>query len=116
MKDYPDHYKWITRKFGKVIAAHQELGMILHDAGPLNEKTGHLVQLAAAAAVRSEGAVHSHVKRALEAGASPEEIYHTLVLLTSTIGFPTTAAALSWARDLIETGSKAGFAERIPGR
>jgi 4-carboxymuconolactone decarboxylase len=116
MNDYPEHYNWITSKFGKVITAHQELGRILHDAGPLNEKTGHLVQLAAAAAVRSEGAVHSHVKRALAAGASPEEIYHTLVLLTSTIGFPTMAAALSWASDLIEPGAKTGFAERIPGR
>jgi 4-carboxymuconolactone decarboxylase len=102
MDDYPAHYNWIMNRFEKIIAAHQEMGKTLHAAGPLDQKTGQLVQLAAAAAIRSEGAVHSHVKRALEAGASPEEIYHTLVLLTSTIGFPTTAAALSWASDLIE--------------
>jgi len=32
--------------------------------------------------------VHSHVRRALAAGVKPEEIYHTLLLLVSTIGFP----------------------------
>ena len=51
------------------------------------------VQLAAAA-VRSEGAVHSHTRRALAVGAQTDEIYHTLILLTSTIGFPNVLAAL----------------------
>jgi alkylhydroperoxidase/carboxymuconolactone decarboxylase family protein YurZ len=38
----------------------------------------------------------------LESGAKPEEIYHTLILLTSTIGFPTVSAAVSWADDVIK--------------
>jgi len=45
--------------------------------------------------------VHSHVRRALVAGASGEEIQHSLLLLTSTIGFPTTMAALSWAEEIL---------------
>jgi 4-carboxymuconolactone decarboxylase len=102
MTEYPGHYNWITSKFGRVIEAHQRLGQEMVNAGPVDGKTGHLVQLAAAAAIRSEGAVHSHVKRALEAGAQPEEIYHSLVLLISTIGFPAAAAALSWAKDIAE--------------
>ncbi len=60
------------------------------------------MQLAAAAATRSEGAVHSHVRRALAAGAKPDEVYHALVLVVSTIGFPAVSAALSWARETIE--------------
>ena len=74
--------------------------------GPLDERTSQLVQLAAAAAIRSEGAVHSHTRRALEAGVSTEEIYHTLILLTSTLGFPTVSAALSWADDVLPKGKK----------
>src|SRR5689334_8736650 len=46
------------------------LGQAAADAGPLPEKTRYLVQLAAAAAIRSEGAVHSHARRALAAGAT----------------------------------------------
>jgi AhpD family alkylhydroperoxidase len=82
--------------------AHQKLGKKLKAAGPLDDKTGQLIKLAAAAASRSEGAVHSHIKRALKAGAKPDEVYHALLLLVSTVGFPTIAAALSWARDYIE--------------
>jgi AhpD family alkylhydroperoxidase len=103
MADYPKHYRWITTRFGKVMKAHQKLGEEVLSAGPLKRKHAHLVQLAAAAATRSEGAVHSHVRRALAAGAKPEEIYHALVLVVSTIGFPAVSAALSWARETIET-------------
>jgi alkylhydroperoxidase/carboxymuconolactone decarboxylase family protein YurZ len=98
----PANYLWINRTFGKAMKTHERLGKELLAAGPVSRKQAQLVQLAAAAAVRSEGAVHSHVKRALKAKARPAEIYHTLMLLTSTIGFPAVSAALSWAREIIE--------------
>ena len=102
MTKYSANYSWLVSKFDKVLQSHQELGKAVREAGPIDEKTAHLIQLAAAAAIRAEGGVHSHVKRALNLGATPEEIYHAIILLTSTIGFPSTAAALSWARDIIE--------------
>jgi len=89
-------------KFGKVMENHQEFGKALREAGPISEKDANLIQLAAAAATKAEGAVHSHVRRALDAGATQEEVYHAIILLTSTIGFPAVAAALSWARDIVE--------------
>ena len=75
------------------------------EKGPLKSKTSHLIQLAAAAAIRSEGAVHSHTRRALQAGAKPEEIYQAVLLLTSTIGFPTVSAALSWIDDVLTSSA-----------
>jgi hypothetical protein len=35
----------------------------------------------------------------LKAGATLDEVQHALLLLTSTIGFPAVAAALSWIDD-----------------
>ena len=102
MTQFTKNYDWILQHFGPVMEKQQNLGKALREAGPLDEKTSQLIQLAAAAATKAEGAVHSHVKRALKAGAAPEEIYHAIILLTSTVGFPSTAAALSWARDLIQ--------------
>ncbi len=102
MAQYSENYQWLLQKFNTVMEKNQDLGKAVRDAGPIDEKNSQLVQLAAAAATKAEGAVHSHVKRALKAGATPDEIYHTIVLLTSTIGFPNVAAALSWARDIIE--------------
>jgi len=100
----PKWYVTLERKHPKLINAVQELGRVIREEGPLDEKTTHLVQLAAAATLRSEGAVHSHAKRAVEAGAKREEICHAIIVLTSTIGFPTVSAALSWVADI--TGDK----------
>ena len=102
MTHYTNNYSWMIKKFSKVMESHQEFGKTLREAGPVNEKDANLIQLGAAAAIKAEGAVHSHVRRAQDAGASPDEIYHAIILLTSTIGFPSVAAALSWARDIIE--------------
>jgi 4-carboxymuconolactone decarboxylase len=98
---YPGWYSFIKANHGKFISALEQLGEAARQEGPLDAKTSHLIQLAAAAAIRSEGSVHSHVRRALKAGAKPEEIYHAVILLTSTIGFPNTSAALSWVFDVL---------------
>jgi len=50
--------------------------------------------------MQSEGSVCSHTRRALLAGATPEEIHHTLLLLVSTIGFPQAMAAFSWVEEV----------------
>jgi AhpD family alkylhydroperoxidase len=99
-KKPPEWYMTLEEKHPKFINAVQELGKAVRQEGPLDEKTAHLVQLAAAATSRSEGGVHSHARRAMEAGAKPEEIFHAIILLTSTIGFPAVSAALSWVSDI----------------
>ena len=101
MPEFPVQYLSIKKRFGKFYKALDNLGKAARNAGPVDEKTSQLIQLAAAASIRSEGAVHSHTRRALESGAHPEEIYHAIILLASTIGFPTVSAALSWADDII---------------
>ncbi|MBI5638897.1 MAG: carboxymuconolactone decarboxylase family protein [Nitrospirae bacterium] len=106
MAKLPDQYVGIRKRFKEYFSALNNLGKTARQAGPLNEKTSQLVQLAAAAAIRSEGSVHSHARRALEAGAKPEELYHALLLITSTVGFPTVSAALSWLDDVLEEKKK----------
>lgn len=98
----PKMYSSISKRYKELAGAVENLGKTARMLGPVDEKTSHLIQLSAAAAIRSEGSVHSHVRRAIEAGAKKEEIYHTLVLLTSTIGFPAVSAAISWTDDVIK--------------
>ena len=102
LKKTQKHYLKIQHQHPGFIEAVEELGTTLKLSGPLDEKTVQLLQLAAATALRSEGAVHSHVTRSLQAGASKEEVHHALIVLTSTIGFPSVMAGLSWADDIIE--------------
>ncbi len=101
MSKLPDQYTGLQKRYKDVISALENLGQAAKAAGPLDKKISELVQLAAAAAVHSEGSVHSHTRRALAAGANPDEIRHSIVLLMSTIGFPTVSAALSWVDDVL---------------
>jgi 4-carboxymuconolactone decarboxylase len=96
----PRNYQSLARQYPNFMAAVDALGMAAASAGPLAEKTRHLVQIAAAAALRSEGAVHSHARRALAAGATRDELQHAVIATTSTIGFPNVMAALSWINDV----------------
>jgi AhpD family alkylhydroperoxidase len=98
----PKHFRKLAERYPDVLDAVTALGESVREAGPLDAKTSELIQLAAAAATRSEGAVHSHARRAREAGATADEVHHALLLLTSTIGFPSVSAALSWVDDLID--------------
>ena len=92
--------------FPEVLSAVENLGSAIRQAGPIPEKTAELVQLAGAAATQMEGSVHSHTRRALQAGAAPREIYQTLLLLISTIGFPKVSAAITWAKDILTREKK----------
>ena len=101
-EELPQHYVSIKERFVDYGKKLSDLGQEVKDLGPLDNKTCELIQIAASAAIRSEGAVHSHVRRAIEAGASDEEVYQSVVLLTSTIGFPNVAAAISWVDDILK--------------
>lgn len=97
--ELPENHTRIRSRFPEMADAIDQLGKVVHEEGPIDRKTAHLIQLAAAVSIHSEGAAKSHVRRALDEGASEDEIYHSILLLTSTIGFPTMSAALSWVDD-----------------
>ncbi len=107
-KRIPGFYMNSKKRYPEFFSALEALGEAARAAGPLDAKTVRLIQLAAAAAVRSEGSVHSHARRAVEAGASPEEICHALIAVTSTIGFPNVSAAMSWVQDVIKDSGGRG--------
>lgn len=106
MHDLPDNYKTITERFKEYGKALDELGRVAKEIGPLDEKSCQLIQLAACAAIRSEGGVHSHARRAIMHGATDDELYHSLLILTSTIGYPNVAAGISWVEDIIKGSDK----------
>ncbi len=92
----------MQERFPEVLKAVQNLGTTVRTAGPLDNKTSELIQLGVAASLGSVGAVNSHARRALQAGASEEELQHALLLLISTIGFPKVAAALAWIQEVLD--------------
>ena len=101
-KKLPKAYRDLKERYGEYLGAVEKLGSTVKQAGPIGEKTAQLVQLTAAPAIRSAGAGHRHARGGPGAGATPEEIRHALILLTSTIGFPTVVAGLTWVGDILE--------------
>jgi len=97
----PTRYLQFQKRFPKVFQAYDALGAATAEAGPLPDKTRALVKLALSVGAEMEGAVHSHTRRAVEAGCSAEELYHLVLLGTTTLGFPTTMKALAWVDDVL---------------
>lgn len=102
MSELPKSYRKFKDEHQDVYEAFEQLGETVACCGPLDGKTRELVKLGMAAAIGSQGSVQSHTHRALEHGISPAEIEHAIVLGVTTVGFPKTMAALSWAREALD--------------
>jgi alkylhydroperoxidase/carboxymuconolactone decarboxylase family protein YurZ len=81
-------------------SAFQALGAATGKAGPLNEREQRLVNLALAIGGDSEGATHSHSRRALAEGLSADELEHVSFLAITTLGWPKAIRGLTWVRDI----------------
>jgi 4-carboxymuconolactone decarboxylase len=102
MRKIPETHRRFQQAYPEVAKAYEQLGRATQEWGPLDKKTRELVKLGVAVGNRHEGAVHSHTRRALDAGATPEEVRHAIVLSLTTIGFPNMIAALTWAEDVLQ--------------
>jgi len=104
----PKFFRRFLENYPEVGKAYQALGEAARAAGPLSEREVALVKLGMSIGLRHEGAVHAHTRRALEAGLSPEELRHAVLLGVTTIGFPSTMAALSWVEDVLQRNEQHG--------
>ena len=98
----PDFLEGVIKQYPEVWKAYQDFSEACSDAGPLDEKTVRLVKLALAVGAKSEGAVHSHTRRALKQGISPEELRQVALLAVTSIGWSPSMAALSWIQDVVD--------------
>ena len=105
-KKLPSAYRRFADAQPRIMKAYEELSSATLGDGPLDRKHAELVKVGITIGAGLEGATHSHVRRALEAGATPEEIRHAIRLALTTVGFPSMMAALGWANDVIDAGGK----------
>lgn len=97
----PGRFVQFQQNYPQLFSAYEQLGKTAATAGPLKERDVLLVKLALAVGAKMEGAVHSHCRRALEGGITPDEIRHAILLSVTTMGFPSMMAGLSWVDDVI---------------
>ena len=97
----PDIYKNFSARFPEVFQEYKKLGTACRDAGPIDEKHQNLIKLGIAVGTNSRGAVMSHTRKALDTGASPEEVTHAVLLALTTTGFPNMMAAMNWVNEVL---------------
>jgi alkylhydroperoxidase/carboxymuconolactone decarboxylase family protein YurZ len=100
-KKLPSAYRRFATEQPKVTRAYEAVSEACLTEGPLDRRTIELVKIGIALGARLEGGMHSHVRRALEAGASADEIRHAVRQGLTTVGFPTMMTALAWANDVL---------------
>ncbi len=91
----------LAETYPEIWQAYAKLGAACADAGPLDAKTRRLVKLALAVGGASEGATHSHARRGLAEGLTPEEMKQVALLAISTLGLPRAVAAMTWIEDVL---------------
>jgi 4-carboxymuconolactone decarboxylase len=105
----PKTYRAFVTKFPELGAAHDSVARAVENAGPLDRKTCELIKIGISMGAGLESATKSHVRRALEAGAVPQEIEQAILLGMNTRGFPSTVAAWQWAWEQIERNRGESF-------
>jgi len=98
-KELPSTFKKFSARFPKLAEAHEQMGKAA-TAGPLSARELALVKIALCVGAGKESALRSHIRRATEGddGMSQEEVEHVIVQAMTTLGFPQTVQAWSWAQ------------------
>ncbi|MBI3273079.1 MAG: carboxymuconolactone decarboxylase family protein [Planctomycetes bacterium] len=103
MPKLPKPFTEFVKLYPQVAEAYERMGAAAHAAGPLDPKSRALIKLAISVGARLEGAVHSHARKALAVGCSPEELAHVAILSLPTLGLPSMMAARTWIEDVLAT-------------
>ena len=101
----PQTFRSLVEKFPELAEAHEAVARVVDKVGPLDRKTCELIKIGICAGAGLETATRSHVRRAMEQGATEAEIEQAILLAMNTCGFPRMAAAWQWARQQIEKGA-----------
>ncbi|MDP7398472.1 MAG: carboxymuconolactone decarboxylase family protein [Lentisphaeria bacterium] len=101
----PGTYKQFISKFPALGQAHEQIANAVNLYGPLDAKQCSLIKIGISLGAGLESALRSHVRRAMQQGASKEEIEQAILLGMNTVGFPTTVAGWMWAQKQFERGA-----------
>jgi len=97
----PEHFQNFVKEYPDVWEAHQKLSEACAESGPLDRKMRELIKVGISGAANQITALQRHAVMAVQAGAAEEEVYQTILLLITTVGFPRASAALQWAKNVL---------------
>lgn len=106
--DVPRVFRGFTERFPEIARAHEAIGKAGDAAGPLDRRTVELIKLGMSIAAGLESASKSHARRALQHGASREEIEQAVALAVNPCGLPSSVMAWRWVTEQLDQESERG--------
>jgi len=101
-QELPKFLQKVVKRYPQIWEKYGDLKEEVASIGALDTRTQALVKLAIAIGVGREGAVHSHTRKCLREGISPDELFQTALSAITTIGWSGAIRALSWINDEVD--------------
>lgn len=101
-EELPKFLQGFIKRYPEVWKSYEALGKTVGQVDGLDNRTQRLVKLSLAIGAKSEGAVHSHVRKCKKAGISDAQIYHVALLAITTVGWSSAMASISWIDDILK--------------
>src|SRR5688572_8278309 len=84
----PGTFNEFVSKFPKLGDAHEAVAHAVESYGPLDRKTIELIKIGLSVGAGLETATRSHVRRAMQHGATEAEVEEAILLSYNTCGWP----------------------------
>jgi len=95
-------FEVFAKTFPDVVESYRRMKKTYGEAGPLDEQTKQLIQVAIMIAIGSESGTRDHVGFALDAGAGADEIRQAVLMALGPAGMSATSIGLKWANEVID--------------
>ncbi len=100
--DTPRTFNRFVERFPALAEAHEATGRAGDRAGPLDRKMVELIKLGICVGAGMESATKSHARRALQHGASRDEVEQAVSLAVNPVGFPRAVMAWQWVTEQMD--------------
>lgn len=100
-EEVPSSWRRFALRYPAVADAYNKLSETCRSAGPVSPQVVELLKLAVSVGARMPRTIHRHTKKALLAGATPDEVRQAALVALPTIGLPATMDALGWIDEII---------------
>ncbi|NIP82749.1 MAG: carboxymuconolactone decarboxylase family protein [Gemmatimonadetes bacterium] len=100
--DVPRTFKRFSSRFPDIAAAHEAIGKAGDGAGPLDRKMVELIKLGICVGAGLESATKSHARRAVQHGATRDEVEQAVALAVNPVGLPRAVMGWQWATEQLD--------------
>ncbi len=101
MNEIKENLDYIKTHHKEIYESYEEYGKKIHTlGGPLDEKTRWLIKVAISSVSEYQFALKTHIRKAMAAGCTQEEIEHAILMIAPSTGFPKMMEAVMVMRDV----------------